>query len=124
MVYRYALNIKGAPYKTIWLEYLEIEGEYKKAGIAPSGKRGGKDLYTCPGLVDPNTGTALADSQAIAEYIEKTYPNPSTPTLFPPGTRALQVRLSYPTLSRFAQCSCLSPSSAFATLMNSASKAL
>ena len=60
---RFSLNYKGIPYKTIWLEYLEIEGEYKKAGIEPSGKRGGKDLYTCPGLVDPNTGAALADSQ-------------------------------------------------------------
>lgn len=85
------MNIKGIPYKTVWLEYLEIEDTFKKAGIAPTGTRAGKPLYTCPGLVDPNTGAAIADSFTIAEYIEKTYPDPSKPTLFPPGTRTLQV---------------------------------
>ncbi|VDC04770.1 unnamed protein product [Peniophora sp. CBMAI 1063] len=88
---RYALNIKNIPYKTIWVEYLEIEPTFKKAGIPPTGTRGGKDLYTCPAIVDPNTGTAVADSILIAEYVEKTYPNPDTPTLFPPGTRTLQL---------------------------------
>ncbi|KAE9402968.1 hypothetical protein BT96DRAFT_956119 [Gymnopus androsaceus JB14] len=63
---RYALNYKGIAYKTVWLEYPDIE------------------LPTVhhPSHYDNSTGTA------IAEYLDKTYP--STPRLIPQGTHALQ----------------------------------
>jgi glutathione S-transferase len=85
---RLALNIKGIPYKTVWIEFFEIEAESKKVGAAPTGERGGKPLYTIPFLYDPATRTAVSDSQEIVAYLERQYP--TRPTLFPPGTRALQ----------------------------------
>ena len=63
----------------------------KKAGVPPTGKNAsGKDSYTVPSLVDPNTGFKAGDSQLIAEYLEKQYPGDIP--LFPAGTNALQAR--------------------------------
>lgn len=46
-------------------------------------------MYTLPAIHDPATGVYLADSNAIAEYLEKTYPTPGR-SLFPDDTVALQ----------------------------------
>ncbi|KAI0030126.1 hypothetical protein K488DRAFT_54903 [Vararia minispora EC-137] len=88
---RYVLNIKGLPYRTVWLEYPDIETEMKRLSVPPTGKRDGKDLYTLPAIIDPNTGAAIADSYAIAQYLEKQYPTSGTSPLFAPNTRALQL---------------------------------
>ena len=48
----------------------------------------GAPYYTLPAIHDPSTGTYLADSLLIAEYLEETYPD--TPSIFPVGTRSLQ----------------------------------
>jgi glutathione S-transferase len=48
----------------------------------------GAPYYTLPAIHDPSTGTYLADSFLIAEYLEETYPD--TPSIFPHGTRSLQ----------------------------------
>ncbi|THV04196.1 hypothetical protein K435DRAFT_826912 [Dendrothele bispora CBS 962.96] len=86
---RYSLNYKGLPYKTIWLEYPDVEPTLKAAGIAPtSTKPDGSPMYTIPAIEDPNTGTAIAESFVIAQYLDKTYPD--KPTLIPAGTKALQ----------------------------------
>ena len=45
-------------------------------------------MCTLPAIYDPSTGTYIADSLAIAEYLERTYPN--TPSVFPSETAALQ----------------------------------
>lgn len=84
---RFALNIKGIPYKTEWTEYPDIAQVYQKHGLSPLYKKDdGSDLYTLPVIYDPSTGKAIPESTEIAKYLDKTYPD--TPTLFPPGTHA------------------------------------
>ncbi|GJF00932.1 glutathione S-transferase [Phanerochaete sordida] len=86
---RYALNYKGLSYKTEWVEYPDIEALCKKIGAPPTEKKpDGSDHYTFPVIFDPNTQRVVADSGAIAEYLDAAYPD--TPKLFPSGTRALQ----------------------------------
>ncbi|KAN0088442.1 hypothetical protein V8E55_005499 [Tylopilus felleus] len=85
---RYALNIKGLPYKTEWVEYPDIEALAKKIGAPATGtKSDGNPLYTLPIIQDPHTGKVIADSFLIAEYLDATYPNGKA--LFPPGTKPL-----------------------------------
>ncbi|KAF9568709.1 hypothetical protein CPC08DRAFT_702313 [Agrocybe pediades] len=86
---RLTLNYKGLPYKTEWVEFHEIERRSKELGIKPTGKRpDGSDYYSLPAIHDPATGTYLADSLAIAKYLDATYPE--TPRIFPDGTDGLQ----------------------------------
>ncbi|KAF9443132.1 hypothetical protein P691DRAFT_779056 [Macrolepiota fuliginosa MF-IS2] len=87
---RYVLNYKKLPYKTVYVEFPDIETVSKKAGIPPFGKKpdGVTPHYTCPAITDDTTGAALSDSYKIAEYLDKAYPD--TPQVFPPGTEALQ----------------------------------
>ncbi|KAF5363154.1 hypothetical protein D9758_008341 [Tetrapyrgos nigripes] len=86
---RFSLYYKCLPFKTIWVEYPDVESTLKAAGIAPSSiKPDGTPLYTQPAIIDPSTGAALSDSFVIAEYLDKTYPD--TPSVVPKGTRGLQ----------------------------------
>ncbi|KAI1785430.1 hypothetical protein LXA43DRAFT_1115888 [Ganoderma leucocontextum] len=79
---RYSLNIKGLPYKTVWVEYPDIEPLCKAIGATAAEKsRDGSPLYTLPVIHDPNTGATVSDSAAIARYLDKTYPD--TPRLIP-----------------------------------------
>ncbi|KAI0768784.1 hypothetical protein BD413DRAFT_605226 [Trametes elegans] len=91
---RFALNFKGIPYKTFWVEYPEIEAVCKQIGAPPTDKKpDGSPLYTLPAIYDPNTKAAVADSSAIIRYLEKTYPD--TPTLLPPETDALHAAFEH-----------------------------
>jgi len=86
---RYVLNYKGLTYKTVPIEYPDLEPEFKKLGIPPNGTKGdGSPLYTSPSLIDDATNTKLSDSYKIAEYLDKAYPD--SPKVIPPGTEALQ----------------------------------
>jgi glutathione S-transferase len=87
---RVVLNYKGIPYRTEWVEFPDIEPLSKKLGIEPTDHNSddGSPLYTLPAIHDPSTGVYIADSTAIAEYLEKTYPN--TPSVFPNETIGLQ----------------------------------
>lgn len=88
-VSRYTLNLKGLAYKTEWVEYPDIEALCKKIGAAPTGKwPDGTDYYSLPVIYDPSTKKVVSDSFAIARYLDETYP--TTPTLVPAGTAALQ----------------------------------
>ncbi|KAI0335812.1 hypothetical protein GY45DRAFT_1316543 [Cubamyces sp. BRFM 1775] len=85
---RYCLNVKGLPYKTIWVEFPDIEAVMRKVGILPTTtKPDGSPYYALPAIYDPNTKTGLAESAAIARYLDTTYPN--TPRLIPAETDAL-----------------------------------
>lgn len=84
---RFVLNYKKLPYKTVYLEFPDIEPEFKKLGIPPTGAPG-HPPYTCPSIIDHSNNTPMTDSYAIAEYLDRTYPD--TPKVFPPGTEALQ----------------------------------
>ncbi|PFH47918.1 hypothetical protein AMATHDRAFT_151008 [Amanita thiersii Skay4041] len=86
---RYALNFKGLPYKTEWIEYPDIKAKCLEIGIKPTGTNtDGSPYYSLPAIYDPNTKTAIADSYDIVLYLERTYPD--TPRVMPNGTEALQ----------------------------------
>ncbi|THU93192.1 hypothetical protein K435DRAFT_861716 [Dendrothele bispora CBS 962.96] len=86
---RYSLNYKGLAFKTIWLEYPDVEPTLKAAGVPPTGTRDGKPLYTLPAIVDPSTGAAVAESLLIAKYLDRTYQD--KPSILPQSIQALQV---------------------------------
>ncbi|RDX53699.1 hypothetical protein OH76DRAFT_1398812 [Lentinus brumalis] len=85
---RYSLNIKGLSYRTVWVEYPDIEALYKKLGVEPTDTGPtGAPFYTLPLIYDPKTKEYVSDSAAIARYLDKTYPD--TPMLIPKETDAL-----------------------------------
>ncbi|KAF7354324.1 Glutathione S-transferase-like protein ustS [Mycena venus] len=85
---RYALNYKGIPYKTVWIEYSEIEARSREVGASPTRKKpDGSPNWTLPMIHDLSTGAVVADSTKIAAYLDATYPD--TPRLMPPGTTGL-----------------------------------
>ncbi|KAF7364577.1 Glutathione S-transferase-like protein ustS [Mycena venus] len=82
---RYALNFKGLSYRTVWLEYPEIEPKLREMGAAPTrNKPDGRPHYTLPLIHDLSTGVVIAESSRIAAYLDATYPD--TPRLMPEGT--------------------------------------
>lgn len=87
------MNYKGLAYKTVWVEFPEIEAVSLKYGVGPTTKKpDGSPSYTVPLIYDPSTKVAVAESIAIAKYLDVTYPN--TPQVFPPRTDALQAAFS------------------------------
>ncbi|KAJ6460479.1 hypothetical protein C8R47DRAFT_1160885 [Mycena vitilis] len=85
---RYALNFKGLPHKTVWLEYPEIAPLCREIGAAPtSTKPGGSPHFTLPVIHDLSTGAVISDSTNIATYLDATYPD--KPRLMPAGTLGL-----------------------------------
>ncbi|THV00668.1 hypothetical protein K435DRAFT_932438 [Dendrothele bispora CBS 962.96] len=98
---RYSLNFKGIPYKTVWVEYPDIEKTIKDLGIAASATKpdGKTPHYTVPAIYDPATKTGLSDSFAIAKYLDEKYPD--KPTLVPRGTEALQKAYIDAMMSKF-----------------------
>ncbi|KAJ7605039.1 hypothetical protein DFH06DRAFT_1253350 [Mycena polygramma] len=81
---RYALNYKGIPHKTVFLEYEEIEPLCKKLGAKPTSEASPK--YTLPVIYDPVANVAVSDSIEIARFLDATFPD--TPRLIPEGTAA------------------------------------
>ncbi|OJT03275.1 hypothetical protein TRAPUB_6142 [Trametes pubescens] len=91
---RFALNIKGIPYKTVWVEHPDVAALSRKIGTLPTSHNAdGTPLYTVPAIYDPNTKVVLADSAAIVRYLDKTYPD--TPRLIPTGTDALHAAFDH-----------------------------
>ncbi|KAK7043042.1 hypothetical protein VNI00_008780 [Paramarasmius palmivorus] len=85
---RYALAYKGLKFRTIWVEFPDIESMCRKLGVLPTAtRRDGSPWYTLPAIYDPSTGVALSESFLIAEYLDKQYPD--SPRLMPDGTIAL-----------------------------------
>ena len=82
-----SLIYKGLPYKTEWVELPDIEPTLKRLGAPPTSKKPDRsDKYTFPAIYDDTTKRYVSDSWKIAEYLDETYP--STPRLFPPGSKA------------------------------------
>ncbi|KAJ5652873.1 hypothetical protein N7507_010299 [Penicillium longicatenatum] len=81
---RYALNLKGVPYKTQWVQMPDIANVRQKVG-APACRKfaDGTDYYTLPMLTDSTTNSVLGDSFDIALYLQKQYPESGTGDLFP-----------------------------------------
>lgn len=91
------MNFKGLPYKTEWIDRIDIEPRSIELGIAPTGKKpDGSPFYTLPAIHDSKTGKYVSDSWNIALYLDETYPD--TPTVIPKDTVSLQLAFtdSYP----------------------------
>ena len=72
-----------------WITFPEIEAVCKSIGAPPTmTKKDGRPHYTVPFMkIEPCAGSSdpvvvLSDSLKIAEYLEKTFPDPEHP-LFP-----------------------------------------
>ena len=84
------MNYKGIPYKTEWVEYVDIEKVLKKNGVPPATTDENAPFkYTLPAILDTSTGVGASESFRIAEYLDKTYPD--TPKVLPLGTEAFQI---------------------------------
>ncbi|KAI0356412.1 hypothetical protein OH77DRAFT_1519948 [Trametes cingulata] len=94
---RYTLNLKGIPYKSVWVEYPDIKTVMLKIGALPTSQKADGPHYTLPAIYDPNTKTALSESAEIVRYLDKTYPD--TPRLIPAGTDALHAAFDHAFLS-------------------------
>ncbi|KAF5354234.1 hypothetical protein D9756_007230 [Leucocoprinus leucothites] len=94
---RLALNIKGIPYETHFVEVVDIEATCKSLGVPPSGtKPTGEAHYTLPAIIDdsaPGETIKLSDSRPIIEYLDRRYPSKDGATLFPADLDGLQNRV-------------------------------
>jgi len=82
---RYALNVKGVPYKTTWVQLLDIAKVRRALDIPASRKfADGSDFYTLPMITDSAANVAVGDSFDIAIHLQKTYPESGVKDLFPP----------------------------------------
>ncbi|KAH9914342.1 uncharacterized protein B0H18DRAFT_136808 [Fomitopsis serialis] len=89
---RYALNLKGLPYRTQWVEYPDIAALLQSFGLEPTDP--GTILpYTLPAIYDPRTKRAVAESAKIAAYLDDTYPD--TPAVLPKELRAFQAAFQH-----------------------------
>ncbi|TBU21116.1 hypothetical protein BD311DRAFT_812651 [Dichomitus squalens] len=67
--------LRGFPYKTVWVEYLDIELLCKKIGATAAEAR--RDS-TLPVIHEPDAGAMVSHLTAIARYLDKTYPDTRT----------------------------------------------
>ncbi|KAJ6574385.1 hypothetical protein B0H19DRAFT_934902 [Mycena capillaripes] len=89
---RFILNYKRLPYRTVWVEFPDVETTLRSIGAPPSSRRAdGRPVYTLPVIIDPTrnqqTPHILSNANSIAEYLEASYP---ARPIFPEGSRALQ----------------------------------
>ncbi|CAE6478557.1 unnamed protein product [Rhizoctonia solani] len=89
---RLALIHKGLPFRVEYVSYPDIAPLMKKLG-APPGSPNGKFPYTVPVIADPSPEPGakpiyVSDSWEISQYLERTYPPPKYPALFPYGAIA------------------------------------
>jgi len=82
---RFVLNYKKLPYTTKWVAFSEIGETLSAVGAPPI--RANDPKYSVPAIVDAiaDPPVVLSDSTVIADYLEKTYPEPS---IYPHGREA------------------------------------
>ncbi|KAF8153506.1 hypothetical protein K438DRAFT_2078810 [Mycena galopus ATCC 62051] len=90
---RFILNYKRLPYRTVWVEFPDVETTLRAIGAPPSSRRSdNRPVYTLPVIVDPTRNPRepqiLSNTNSIAEYLEANYP---ARPVFPEGSRALQI---------------------------------
>lgn len=81
---RFALNFKGVPYSTSWVEMPDIS-KVRRSLDEPASRKfaDGTDFYTLPIIKDAATGSTVGDSFDIAVYLQRKYPNAGAGDLFP-----------------------------------------
>ncbi|KAH9832518.1 uncharacterized protein C8Q71DRAFT_256926 [Rhodofomes roseus] len=87
---RFALNYKGLPYRTEWVEYPDIATVLPSLGVEPSTD---STPYTLPAIYDPRTRKTIMDSNKISLYLDETYPD--TPVLLSAETRVFQTAFEH-----------------------------
>ncbi|EPS40010.1 hypothetical protein H072_6186 [Dactylellina haptotyla CBS 200.50] len=73
---RLMLNYKRIPYKTVFVEFPDIQSVLKELGIEPNESASGHIKYTVPAIHHVPTNIYMMDSVPIAEFLELTYPDP------------------------------------------------
>jgi glutathione S-transferase len=73
---RAALNFKGLPYKTEWIEYPDLEPTFKSLGISKNDPSTAYTDYSSPAVKLPD-GRYIMDSRSIGEALDKLQPEPS-----------------------------------------------
>jgi len=73
---RMALNFKGIPYKTEFVEYPDLKPTLQALGVAPHAADAGMMPYTSPTVRLPD-GSYQMDSRKIVDKIEALQPEPS-----------------------------------------------
>jgi hypothetical protein len=83
---RLALSFKRVPFKTTWVDILDISN-IRKGLSCPATRKldDGSDFYTLPMLRNPISGRVIGDSFDIANYLEDMFPG-SGCCLFPPDS--------------------------------------
>ncbi|PKS04892.1 hypothetical protein jhhlp_008256, partial [Lomentospora prolificans] len=77
---RLLLNYKGIPYKTVFLEFPDIEPTLQGLGLVPDEAAAARKIkYTVPAIHHVPTNTYIMDSKPISEFIESTYPDSPVP---------------------------------------------
>ncbi|KAI0635208.1 hypothetical protein C8Q77DRAFT_1217104 [Trametes polyzona] len=89
---RLILNYKRLPHRTVWIDLNNIESTLRAIGASHSAQKSdGRLVYTLPVIVDTlrpkGSPVILSNANAIAEYLETTYP---ARPIFPEGSRAMQ----------------------------------
>ena len=95
--HRFILNYKRLPYRTLWIEFSDVEATLRTIGARPTSyKPDGRPVYTLPAIVDPmrsrHAPVVLSNANDIADHLEATYP---ARPIFPEGSRALQALFVY-----------------------------
>ncbi|CAE6419736.1 unnamed protein product [Rhizoctonia solani] len=90
---RLSLIHKGLPFRVEYLLLAEVEPKLKELGVSPTSDT--FPHYTLPMIADPSSDpngepTYVAESFAIAIYLDEKYPAPEYPAIFPPGTQGVQ----------------------------------
>jgi glutathione S-transferase len=83
---RLALSFKRVPFKTTWVDIVDIS-DVRKSLNCPAGRKfdDGSDFYTLPMLRVPGSGRVIGDSFDIANYLEDMFPDLGG-CLFPPNS--------------------------------------
>ncbi|KAI1625549.1 hypothetical protein EDD37DRAFT_625017 [Exophiala viscosa] len=77
---RLMLNYKRIPYRTIFLEFPDIEPTLKGLGLLLNESAvGSKSKYTVPAIHHVPSNTYIMDSSPIAQFLESKYPDQPVP---------------------------------------------
>nr|OQO23264.1 hypothetical protein B0A51_08516 [Rachicladosporium sp. CCFEE 5018] len=71
---RLMLNYKQIPYRTVFVEFPDIEPTLKALGISPASS---EKKYSVPAIYHQPSNKYIMDSDAISKFLEFTYPEPS-----------------------------------------------
>lgn len=88
IIFRFILNYKRLPYRTQFIEFVDVEKTLRSMNAPPAAARpDGSPIYNLPVIYDPRTNNVITNANLIAEYLETTYP---ARPVYPDGSRALQ----------------------------------